>query len=168
MTLEELERKLGETEKRLREAERRITANEDVEQIKLLHNRYMDALTFINWDDVIDCFAEDSSIDVQFGGLIKGKANVARFFREQLSRIHNGKEGIFAIHPKITVNGDKAKGNWLMYIMYADHRTWQSRYWLQGIYDAEYVKVDGEWKFSYLQWRPRLEPPGPPPPEVAP
>ena len=149
MTLEELE-------KRLKDAEQRITLNEDFEQIKQLHVRYVNALTFIEWDDVIDCFAEDSSIDVQFGGLIKGKAKVAKFFKEMLPQIHIGKEGIFAIHPQITVDGDRAKGNWLMYMMYADHRTWQSRYWIQGIYDAEYVRVNGSWKFSHLQWRPRL------------
>jgi ketosteroid isomerase-like protein len=168
MAPEELEKKLKETEKRLTEAERRITINEDIEQIKQLHIRYMNALTFVKWDDVIDCFAEDSSLDVQFGGLIKGKAKIARFFKEMLSQIHIGKEGIFAIHPQITVDGDRAKGNWLMYIMYADYRTWQSRYWIQGIYDAEYVRVKGNWKFSHLQWRPRLEPPGPPPPTMAP
>lgn len=161
MTLEELE-------KRLEDAERRIGVNEDIEQIKQLHIRYMNALTFIEWEDVIACFAEDSSIDVQFGGLINGKAGVARFFREMLPQIHIGKEGIFAVHPQITVDGDRAEGNWLMYIMYADHRTWQARYWIQGIYDAEYVREKGVWKFSHLQWRPRLEPPGPPPPTVAP
>jgi hypothetical protein len=168
MTLEELEKRLKETEKRLQEAEERIRINEDIEQIKQLHIRYVNALTFIKWDDVTDCFAEDSSIDVQFGGLIKGKTKIARFFKEMLSQIHIGKEGIFAVHPQITVDGDRAKGNWLMYMMYADHRTWQSRYWIQGIYDAEYVRVNGSWKFSYLQWRSRLEPPGPPPPTMAP
>ena len=168
MTLEEMEKKLKEMKERLQEAEGRIRVNEDIEQIKKLHNRYVNALTFIEWANVIDCFAEDSSVDVQFGGLIKGKAKIAKFFREMLPKIHIGKEGIFVIHPQITVDGDRAKGNWLMYIMYADHRTWQSRYWIQGIYDAEYVKVNGIWKFSYLQWRPRLEPPGPPPPTLAP
>jgi ketosteroid isomerase-like protein len=152
----------------LEEMEKRLKVVEDIEQIKQLHYRYINALTFIDWDDIIDCFAEDSSIDVQFGGLIKGKAAIAKFFHEMLSQIHIGKEGIFMVHPVITVHGDNAKGNWLMYMMYADHRTWQSRYWIQGIYDAEYVRVDGQWKFHHLQWRPRLEPPGPPPPKMAP
>ena len=152
----------------LEEMEKRLKGVEDIEQIKQLHHRYMNALTFIDWDAIIDCFAEESSIDVEFGGLIKGKEGIARFFREMLSQIHIGKEGIFAVHPQIVVDGDSAKGNWLMYIMYADHRTWQARYWLQGIYDAEYMRVGGVWKFRHLQWRPRLEPPGPPPPAMAP
>lgn len=168
MNLKELEKRLRETEKRLEEAERRLTANEDIEQIKQLHQRYMNALARINWDDIINCFYEDSSIDVQFGGLIRGKKNISKFFKEMLSTIHNGKEGIFAVHPQVSVTGDKGKGNWLMYIMYADHRTWASRYWLQGIYDADYIKINGVWKFAYLQWRPRLEPPGVPPPTLAP
>lgn len=168
MTPDEMEKKLLDTMKRLEEAEQRIRVNEDIEQIKQLQNKYVNALAYINWDDIIDCFAEDSTIDVQFGGLIKGKSNIAKFFKEMLCQIHIGKEGIFAIHPLITVNGDKGTGNWLMYIMYADHRTWASRYWLQGIYDVQFIREKGVWKFSHLQWRPRLEPPGPPPPTVAP
>ena len=152
----------------LEEMEKRLKAVEDIEQIKQLHNRYMNALAFIDWDTIIDCFAEDSSLDVEFGGFIRGKAAIATFFREMLSQIHIGKEGIFAVHPQITVDGDQGTGNWLMYIMYADHRTWQSRYWLQGIYDAQYIRVNGGWKFRHLQWRPRLEPPGAPPPTLAP
>lgn len=152
----------------IEEIEKRLQVVEDIEQIKQLHNRYMNALTFIDWDAIIACFAEESTLDVEFGGFISGKTAIAKFFKEMLSRIHIGKEGIFAVHPLITVDGDLAKGNWLMYIMYADHRTWQSRYWLQGIYDAQYVRVNGEWKFRHLQWRPRLEPPGAPPPTMAP
>jgi hypothetical protein len=98
----------------LEEMEKRLRTVEDIEQIKQLHHRYINDLTFINWDDVIDCFSENSSIDVQFGGLIKGKANIAGFFKEMLSQIHIGKEGIFMVHPVITVHGDNAKGNWLM------------------------------------------------------
>jgi len=159
---------LENMEKIVIEMQEKLKAYEDVEQIKQLHYRYMNALTFINWEDVIDCFTEDSSIDVQFGGFIKGKDKIATFFRNMLSQIHIGTEGIFAVHPVIHVEGDRAKGNWLMYIMYADHRTWQARYWIQGIYNAEYVRVDGTWKFFHLEWRPRLEPPGAPPPEMAP
>jgi hypothetical protein len=99
---------------------------EDIEQIKQLHIRYVNALTFIKWNDAIDRFAEDSSLDVQYSGLIKGKDNIAHFFREMLPQIHIGKEGIFTVHPLIEVDGDRAKGNWLMYMMYADHRIWQS------------------------------------------
>jgi ketosteroid isomerase-like protein len=152
----------------MEEMEKRLKVVEDIEQIKQLHNRYVNALAFIDWDTIIDCFAENGSLDVEFGGFIEGKAAIATFFRNMLSQIHIGKEGVFAVHPQITVDGDKGTGNWLMYIMYADHRTWQSRYWLQGIYDAQFTRVNGEWKFKHLQWRPRLEPPGAPPPTLAP
>lgn len=168
MTIEEMERRLSYAERRIEELESRLKITEDIEEIKKLHNRYANALIAIDWDTIIDCFAEDGSIDVQFGGFIRGKSNIAHFFKEMLSKIHIGKEGIFIVHPQITIYGDEAKGNWLMYIMYADHRTWASRYWIQGIYDAEYKKVNGIWKFKHLQWRPRLEPPGPPPPTLAP
>jgi hypothetical protein len=81
--------------------EKRLQAVEDVEQIKQLHVRYVNALTFINWDDVADCFADESSIDVQFGGLIKGKMEIARFFREMLSQIHIGKRASSQFIPRL-------------------------------------------------------------------
>ena len=168
MTLTEIEKRLLEAEKKLKEAEKKIQLYADIEQCKQLQNKYVNALARIDWDEITSCFAEKGTIDVQFGGFIKGKPKIKKFFHEMLSQIHIGKEGIFAIHPIITVDGDKAHGNWLMYIMYADHRTWASRYWLQGIYDVDFVREKGEWKFGFLQWRPRLEPPGPPPPTVAP
>jgi hypothetical protein len=168
VTLAEIEKRLLATEKRLKEAEHKIQVNRDIEECKQLQNKYVNALARIDWDEITSCFAEKGSINVQFGGFIKGKPKIGKFFREMLSQIHIGKEGIFAIHPIITVDGDKAHGNWLMYIMYADHRTWASRYWLQGIYDVDFIREKGQWKFGYLQWKPRLEPPGPPPPAVAP
>ena len=54
MTLEEMEKRLQETEKRLQEAEDKIRVNEDIEQIKKLHTRYVNALTFVEWDDIIE------------------------------------------------------------------------------------------------------------------
>jgi hypothetical protein len=38
----------------LEDMEKRLQAVEDVEQIKQLHVRYVNALTFINWDDVAE------------------------------------------------------------------------------------------------------------------
>ena len=85
-------------------------------------------------------------------------------FQEGISKTHVGKEGDFEVHPIISVDGDTAKGNWVMYIMYFYPRTGQSLFWVQGIYDVDYIRENGEWKFKYLKWRERLGQPGGGPP----
>ena len=149
---------LGEIEKRLR-------VLEDIEQIKQLQYRYLNCVMFATYEDIGDCFAENSTIN--FGvpsHPIKGKGAIEKFFKEQIAKIHVGKEGDFEVHPIISVDGDKATGSWVMYIMYFYPRTGQSLFWVQGIYDVEYVRENGQWKFSLLGWRERLGLPGGGPP----
>ena len=177
MTLEEMEKRLKITEdsleaikKRLRttedileKTEKRLGVVEDIEEIKRLQVHYLNSVMFTDWDAVMDCFVEDSAIEFVEGGYTRGKAEVEKFFRERIARIHVGKEGDFAVHPLISVDGERAKGNWVMYMMYSHPRTGQALFWVQGIYDAEYIKENGRWKFGFLKWTSRMEPPGGPP-----
>ena len=155
MTLEDME-------KRLRAMEERIQATEDIEAIKQLHYRYMNGFTQAKWDEALDCFAEDCTLDVVPSGenVVKGKAEIEKAYGMLASR-HKGTEGDLVIHPIISVNGDKAKGKWLMYMMYPISGDDQHIILIQGIYNAEYVKVNGQWKFSFLQHRPRIIEPQP-------
>lgn len=149
----------------LEEIEKRLQVLEDIEQIKQLQYRYLNCVMFATYDDIGDCFAENSTIDFGAPGHpIKGKGAIEKFFKEMLAKIHVGKEGNFEVHPIISVDGDKATGNWVMYIMYFYPRTGQSLFWVQGIYDVEYVRENGQWKFSLLGWRERLGLPGGGPP----
>lgn len=154
-----------EIEARLKALEERQQATEDLEAIKQLQYRYMNAFMFADWDTVLDCFTEDAVIDVTVDKQIKGKAEIEKIYREELGKGHVGSEGDFVIHPIISVNGDTAEGNWMMYMMYAYKPTGQSLFWVQGMYDAKYIKINGKWKFSYLYHKPRMAPNtgGPPP-----
>ena len=147
--------------------EERIQATEDIEAIKQLHYRYMTGFTQAKWDEALDCFAEDCTLDVTPSGenVVKGKAEIQKMYAMLASR-HKGTEGDLVIHPIVSVNGDKAKGNWLIYLMYSHPQTWQSLFWVQGIYTAEYVRENGKWKIKVLQWRERLGPPGGRPPHI--
>jgi len=148
-----------EMEKRLLLLEQKQQVTEDIEAIKQLHYHYMNAFMKADWDQVLGCFAEDCLLDVLPGAdPVRGITEIEKVFRGTLAKTHVGKEGDFILHPIIHVNGDKAKGNWTMYMMWAHKSTWQPLFWLRGEYNAEYSRIDGQWKFSYLQHQPRFGP----------
>jgi len=157
MTLEEME-------KRLKELEKRVRVTEDIQEIHELQRRYVNALICTEWDDCADCFAENAKIDVYLHEPVTGNAAIRKWFKEELSLTHVGKEGDILVHPVISVDGDKAKGRWLLYMMYAFPRTGQSLFWVQGFYEMEYVREKGKWKISLMTWSERMGLPGGGPP----
>jgi hypothetical protein len=94
-------------------------------------------------------------------GLLKGKTEIVKWLKESGQGEHIDRVGGFVVYPIISVDGDKAKGNWLLYLMLSYHLTRQSLFWLHRIYNAEYVRENGKWKFSSLKMTQRLGPPGP-------
>ena len=160
MTLEELEKRTG--------------VMEDIEEIKKLQMKYVNCLTTANWDGAMECFAEDITADLEALEITRGKNEVEKLLKEVISVHHIGQEGNFCVHPIITVDGDKAKGNFLLYIQFAKPRKVQPTIlfgedppdWMQGYYDMEYVKKNGQWKISLLKWRFRLKSPMEPPAQI--
>ena len=146
----------------LEELEAKVKELDDIEQIKQLQIRYVNYLTTCQWDELVDCFDEDGATDFPYPdiGLTRGKAAVAKDFKERIARAHIGQEGNFVVHPIITVDGDKAKGSWLLYIQAPLGRKSSTGEdmadWVQGYYEMEYVRKNGEWKISLLRWSPRL------------
>ncbi|MBI5443329.1 MAG: nuclear transport factor 2 family protein [Deltaproteobacteria bacterium] len=164
MTLEELTTRLKATEDALAALQKRVRVTEDIQEIQQLQCRYVDALMATDWDTTTDCFASNGKIDVYLHDPVEGKRAVEKFFKEELSKTHAGKEGDIVIHPIITVDGDTAKGSWLLYMMYFYPRTGQSLFWVQGYYDMDYVREDGRWKIAVMRWSERLGLPGGGPP----
>jgi len=146
----------------LAEMEKRLQVVEDIEEIKQLHYRYINCLNFTRWDELPECFAENSKLDLgegsQEGRVTQGKAEISRLFKEHISRVHTGREGNFVVHPIISVDGDRATGTWVSYFMHIRSRGEEPLlHWMQGIYECEYIKENGKWKFSLLKWRSRLK-----------
>jgi hypothetical protein len=152
----------------LEELEKRIRTMEDIEEIKQLQARYINALINTQWDALIDCFTEDGVVDLM-AGLARGKEAFAKFFKEKIALSHIGKEGCYVVHPIINVEGDKAKASWLLYTMFSQPHKIQrvppdsgeadAPDWIQGYYEMKYVRDNGKWKISLLKWRSRLRSP---------
>ncbi len=146
----------------LEELEKRIKAIEDTEEVKKLHIRYITCLNFAKWDELIDCFAENSTLDLgegseEEGRIMKGKAEIAKAFNH-MAAYHLGREGYAIVHPSISVDGDTATGTWMSYFMQVLSQGKEPRlHWMQGVYDCKYIKENGKWKFSLLKWRSHLK-----------
>ena len=145
----------------LEEMEKRLRTLEDIEEIKNIQVRYVNYLTTADWDKLVECFTKDAFVDLT-NGSARGTAEIEKFFKGKISVTHIGKEGNFVLHPLVTVDGDTARGNWLLYTFFSMPHKIQvgdgeedAPDWMQGYYDMEYVKEDGVWKISLLKWRRR-------------
>ena len=165
MNLQEIEQGLKAAQDKINILEERVKITEDIQEIHQLQRRYVNALMCTEWDDAVECFSENAVIDVYLHEPISGKPAIEKWFKDELSKTHAGKEGDVCIHPIISVNGDNATGKWLLYMMYFYPRTGQSLFWVQGFYDMEYIRENGEWKISVMRWSERLGLPGSGPPD---
>ncbi len=144
MTFEELEKQFRELQAKVRELE-------DIENIKKLHREYLFYISNLEFDEALDCFSPDIVVDVANYGIKQGKEDVTKFFKEVIyQNVLQSKDAHFTGQAVISVEGAKAKGHWMFYRLLQRPST---PGWVQGRYDCEYVKLDGQWKFSYLKMK---------------
>jgi ketosteroid isomerase-like protein len=139
----------------LKELEKRVAALEDIEDIKKLHREYLFWFNNQQWEEMIDCFAENATAEIGAHGLRRGKEEITKLFKINIAnRVTSWKGGHFVTQPVISIDGDKATGHWLLHIFvfHTQTPTGPSYKWTQGRYDCEYAKVNGKWKFSSLKF----------------
>jgi hypothetical protein len=132
----------------LEELEKRVKVLEDIEAIKKLHINYVYLLSNLQWDGMVECFAEDATMELLDQGVVEGKKEISGVLHNVLAKRVTRHDGHFVGQPVITVNGDRAKGYWILYLFFAEPEV----KWLQGRQDCEYVRVKGEWKFSQVKF----------------
>jgi hypothetical protein len=135
----------------LADLEKRLQVIEDMEAIKKLHQNYINLMDYIRYDEVPALFTEDATVEIRQHGVHRGKKEINDMY-QYIKDMYKG--GVprhiahFCCEPDITVNGNSAKGIWLIYFF--DSVPAQS--WVQGINDCEYRKVDGKWFISKLKF----------------
>ena len=134
----------------LEDLEKRIRALEDVEQIKKLHQKYIDLMDNLKYEEVLDLFTEDASIEVRNLGIKKGRNELRKIYIDVLAKNRGSErfDGHIAVQPDITVTGDQAKGTWLIYMLFSR----PDIQWVQGRNECEYIKKNGEWKIKKLKF----------------
>lgn len=156
MTIEELEKKVEKLEKRIRTLEA-------IEEIQKFHLHYIYLYNNHQHEEMASCFAEDAILDTGVFAVARGKEAIAKVFRDDIPTVNNWATAHVVVQPVITVDGDRAKGFWTMYLCFFDVLTPKgpSVRMYQALHDCEYVRVNGEWKFSSVKficpWPEQLE-----------
>lgn len=134
----------------LEEIEKRLLALEDLEKIKQLHQHYINLMDNLRYEEVLDLFTEDATSEVRNFGVKRGRAEMAEIYLDVLAKNRGDTryDGHMAIQPEITVDGDTARGAWLIYMLFSKPEI----AWVQGKNECRYRKVDGRWKISELKF----------------
>ena len=137
--------------------EARIKNTEDVEAVKKLQKSYNYYLQRWQSDQIMPLFSQSPDVTLEVGdsGEYKGPEGIKKFF---LKNINPPPEFLHIILPiggivDVDQYNKKAKGRWYGLGIQALPIQGKIRArWTMGIWENEYVKEDGKWKFQKLFW----------------
>jgi hypothetical protein len=127
-----------------------------IERLQRIFGYYLDSKMFKEAWELFSKKAE--SIEIADRGVFKGYDGARKFFMEYLGKENEiSKPGLFSFHMQhqgvITVNpdGETANGRW--YLIMIQARPFPAGGPIRsimghGVYENEYVKEDGDWKFK--------------------
>lgn len=134
----------------LEDLKKRVKAIEDLEEIKKLHQHYINLMDNLRYEEVLDLFTEDATVEVRNSGVKSGKKELSEVYIDTLAKKRGTTrlDGHMAVEPDITVEGDTARGTWLIYMLFSK----PAIQWVQGKNECEYRKENGKWKISKLKF----------------
>src|SRR5690606_26778663 len=102
------------------------------------------------WDQVLDLFTANATLEVGQHGVYVGRESIRRYFlgltggRQGLQHGELSIQGQLAPVITLAADGQRAQGRWRVLIQDAIHG--KEANWGAGVYENEYVKQDGVWK----------------------
>lgn len=146
----------------LEELEAQITLLEDIQAITDLQRMYAYYFDTHNWEKIIDLFSEKTDyIEIVDHGVFYGKEGVRKVYWDIIAC---GGENQFPpwvefiitqIGGVVDVNpdGKTAKARFQTWLCESkQYGAYPRQEWLHGYYDNRYVKENGKWLFSRLDW----------------
>jgi hypothetical protein len=147
--------KLEELEQRVKILEDSIRTLQDIEEIKKLQRIYGYYLEHWQWENIIDLFSDNTeSVEISDLGVFLGKEGVKKCFRREkvppeFLHVMMQISGVVDVDP----GGKTAKGRWYGFGLEALPIEGVVRpVFSSGIYENEYVREGGKWKFKKLHW----------------
>ncbi|RPI58018.1 MAG: nuclear transport factor 2 family protein, partial [Lysobacterales bacterium] len=154
----ELADRVADSRKRLAAVEARATGVADVNAIHNLQGSYGYYTDKMLWDEVVDLFADDGTLEIGPSGIYVGKDSIRRYLMSLSGGRQGPLEGVlndhFQLQPIVTVadDGMTAKGRWRLFLMTGVSGSGSGGNWGEGVYENEYVKENGVWKIRKLHW----------------
>jgi hypothetical protein len=139
--------------KTLGELEHRLGLLEDFQQLENLQMRYGYYLATLQWDRLADLFAADGNIEIALRGAYIGRASIRRSLNlygepgVHAGNLHNHMQ----FQPVIDVaeDGKSARVRARAFSMMGNYG--KAGMWMGGIYENQFVKENGVWKFHHDQ-----------------
>ncbi len=151
---------LAEAWQRLAAVETRAARVDDVNAIEKLQRVYGYYTDKMLWDDVVDLFAEDGTLEVGPSGVYAGHSSI----RDYLYSLSGGQVGPIEgelyehmqLQPIVTVapDGRTARARWRAFMQLGRAGSGSGGTWGDGVYENAYVREDGVWKISSLRFDP--------------
>jgi hypothetical protein len=133
---------------------------ESVRHVKRLQESYAQYSQFGLWDEMASLFADDAEM-IRGNDRVSGRAAIGDYFLERFGAgVHGlpagGLHTQLQFRPLINVaaDGQTAKGRWWEWSLLG--RFGGEAEWAGGIYENEYVREDGVWKFARVHYHPML------------
>ena len=119
------------------------------EEIRVLRCRYHECINEGLSEQIPELFTEDATLDFGYLGRARGREKISKFFAQVPIVLEFVKQ--FIHNHVIELDGDSGKG-WSY--LEAKSISKGTAYFVAGRYDDEYVRVDGVWRFSRMDFEP--------------
>lgn len=140
------------------ELEKRIHKLEDIQAIKNLQAKYTYLVDSKKLDEVAELMTDDIVANlIPFGkfdgktmlmNVLKGMVENSKMMRHQMMNAY------------LEVDGDKATGRWYLFGPFTAAAPGKDiAHWLQGEYNNEFVRKNGQWKISKLNFTTTFQTP---------
>jgi hypothetical protein len=130
----------------------------DIEEIKKLQRAYGYYLEHWMAKEIVDLFADDPDVVLDFAwyeGTYRGKESIRRYYENRFKPGPEFMHQLMQLCPIIDVapDGKTAKGRWYgCGAVSTPHGGKVSQVLMNGIYENEYIKENGKWKFKRFNW----------------
>lgn len=154
---------------RIEALEQELGILKDIQAVRTLQFKYGYYMDKGCYDEVVDLFASNGELHFM-GGIFRGRAGLRRLYCDRLRNAftdgNNGPVyGLLAEHMQmqdivdVAPDRQSAKGRFRAFMQAGSHVSKETRnerlplqWWEAGVYENDYVKEDGVWKISTLDY----------------
>lgn len=150
-------------EERLHKLETRVHQLESIAAVERLQRIYGYYLDNRMWEETVGLFTDDGEMEIGRRGRYRGRDQLRTFLVDVLGRGRHGRarselHNHIQIQGVVTLgaDGQQAQGRFRALAQFAMElpNGEQGCGWAEGVYENEYVLLEGQWRIRVLRWMP--------------